>query len=628
MPFSHQINDVFYNIMTGLSENKITFFFTDIESSTRLAQQLGASYALLLERHRVIIRRAIKQHGGREIDTAGDGFFIVFKRRDQAVSAAVAIQQAFAFEDWATEIGLKVRIGIHTGLAQATATGYTGLEVHKASRICSAAHGGQVLLSETDGNELFGNLPLGVALIDLGTFLLKDFDQSERLLQLVIPGLRDTFPSPRTNSSKPKIAVLPFRNLSTEPEQEYFCDGISEEIILALNRICGIWVIARSSSFALKGKDLDAREYGKLLGANAILEGSVQKKGDQLRISTQLFDATSGLTLWTEKFDCKLENVFVLQDTIAQNITKALEVKLLPEQECCIQDRQTDNVEAYDFYLKGRQHYYQFSYKSVTVAIQMFREAIKIDEKYALAYCGLADCYAYLYMHSENTKENLKKASRASKLAIKLAPRLAETHTSQGVVLMLKKRYEQAEARFEKAIAINSYLFDAWFHYANVCSLQGKMDKAARLFEEAAKVRPEDYQAILLAGQIYDDLGIYELSKRARLQGITIVESYLNLNDHDARALYLGANGLVALGDKKKGLEWLQRALDIEPNDPMLLYNAGCIYSLLNMKNQAITSLESSLKAGLTQKSYYLNDSDLDNVRNMPRFKSLLSYLN
>ncbi len=618
----------FENIMNSFSENKITFFFTDIESSTRLARQLGASYALLLERHRIIIRRAISEHGGREIDTAGDGFFIVFKRMDQAVSAAAAIQQTFAFEDWATEIGLKVRIGIHTGFAQATATGYTGLEVHKASRICNAAHGNQVLLSEAVSKELYGSLPQGVALIDLGSYLLKNFDQPERLLQLVIPGVRDDFPPPRTSSSIPKIAVLPFVNLSSEPEQEYFCDGISEEIILALNSIFGLRVIARSSSFALKGKNLDARELGKLLNATAILEGSVRKKEDQLRISVQLVDTSSGLTLWSERYDCELENVFVLQDSIAQNITKALKVKLLPEQEHCVQNRQTDNVEAYDYYLKGRQYYYQFSNKSILTALKMFKEAIKIDEKYALAYCGLADCYAYLYIHNEKTKENLDKASRASKLAIKLGPMLAETHTSKGVVLMLKKRFEQAEARFEKAIAINSYLFDAWFHYAKVCSFQGKLDKAARLFEEAARIRPEDYQAILLAGQIYDDLGINELSKKARLQGIAIVESYLNLNESDARALYLGANGLVALGDKKKGLEWLRRALDIEPNDPVLLYNAGCVFSLLNMKTQALTSLESSVKAGLTQRNFYLNDSDLDNVRNMPRFKSLLKILN
>lgn len=614
--------------MSSISINKITFFFTDIESSTRLAQQLGASYALILERHRVIIRKAIEQHGGREIDTAGDGFFIVFERRDQAVSAAVAIQQAFVFENWANEIGLKVRIGIHTGMALATATGYTGLDVHKASRICGAAHGGQVLLSEADANELYGNLPQGVALIDLGSFLLKNFDQPERLLQLVIPGVREDFPPPRTNSLIPRIAVLPFTNLSPEPEQEYFCDGISEEIILAINSICGLKVIARSSSFALKGKNLDARELGKLLNATAILEGSVRKKGDQLRITAQLVDASSGLTLWSERYDCKLENVFVLQDSIAQNIAKALEVKLIPEQECCVQNRQTDKIEAYDFYLKGRQYYYQFSNNSIRSALKMFQEAIKIDAKYALAYCGLADCYAYLYAHVEKTKENLNKASKASKLAIQLAPMLPETYTSQGVVFSLKGKYDKAEACFEKAISINSYLFDAWYNYGKVCYSQGKLDKAARLFEEASRIRPEDYQAILLAGQIYCDLGINELSKKSIKQGISIAESYLNLNGNDARALYLGANGLVALGEKKKGLQWLQRAIDLEPNDPLLLYNAGCVYSLLNMKKQALAALESSIKAGLTQKNYYLNDSDLDNVRDTPRFKTLLENLN
>jgi adenylate cyclase len=613
--------------MTKLPKDKITFFFTDIEGATRLAQQLGESYALILERHRAIIRRIIARYKGHEIDTAGDGFFIVFEKIDQAVSAAVDIQQAFTFESWATDIGLKVRIGIHSGIAQPTATGYTGIEVHKASRICNASYGSQVLLSEEASTMLFGALPQGVALIDLGRYLLKGFEQHERLLQLVIPGVKDDFPPPLTGTSEPRIAVLPFANLSAEPEQEYFCDGISEEIILAISNIYGLKVIARSSTFALKGKNLDAREIGKILNATVILEGSVRKKGNHLRISTQLVDCSTGLTLWSERFDSKIEDVFALQDSIAQSIAKALKIKLIPEQECCVQNRQTNNVAAYDFYLKGRQHYYQFSHKSIQAAIGMFREAIKIDKEYALAYCGLADSYAYLYMHGEKTKENLKNASQASKLAIQLGPLLAETYTSQGVVLTLKKQFKKAEACFEKAISINSYLFDAWYHYAKVCSFQGKFDKAARLYEEASRIRPEDYQAILLAGQIYDVMGIHELSKKARLQGIATVESILNINENDARALYLGANGLVALGEKEKGMEWLKRALEIDPSDPMLLYNAGCVYSLLNKKTKALELLEASVKAGLTQRNYYLNDSDLDNVRDLPRFKALLENL-
>lgn len=613
--------------MTKLPKDKITFFFTDIEGATRLAQQLGESYALILERHRAIIRRIIARYKGHEIDTAGDGFFIVFEKIDQAVSAAVDIQQAFTFESWATDIGLKVRIGIHSGIAQPTATGYTGIEVHKASRICNASYGSQVLLSEEASTMLFGALPQGVALIDLGQYLLKGFEQPERLLQLVIPGVKDDFPPPLTGTSEPRIAVLPFANLSAEPKQEYFCDGISEEIILAISNIYGLKVIARSSTFALKGKNLDAREIGKILNATVILEGSVRKKGNHLRISTQLVDCSTGLTLWSERFDSKIEDVFALQDSIAQSIAKALKIKLIPEQECCVQNRQTNNVAAYDFYLKGRQHYYQFSHKSILAAIEMFREAIKIDKEYALAYCGLADSYAYLYMHGEKTKENLKNASQASKLAIELGPLLAETYTSQGVVLTLKKQFKKAEASFEKAISINSYLFDAWYHYAKVCSFQGKFDKAARLYEEASRIRPEDYQAILLAGQIYDVMGIHELSKKARLQGIATVESILNINENDARALYLGANGLVALGEKEKGMEWLKRALEIDPSDPMLLYNAGCVYSLLNKKTKALELLEASVKAGLTQRNYYLNDSDLDNVRDLPRFKALLENL-
>ncbi len=601
-----------------------SIFFSDIEGSTRLAQQLGESYALVLERHRVVIRMAFNKFNGREVDTSGDGFFIVFDSPELALAAAVLVQRSFFSRAWAKKINLKVRIGLHYGQTLMTDSGYTGLEVHRASRICNAGHGGQVLVSKKMRDKLRKKLPPELSFKKLGKFQLKDFDQPDEIFQLLIPGLPAEFPPLRIGLSRPNVAVLPFTNLSKDPEQDYYCDGISEEIILTLDNAMGIGVVPRSSSFALKGENTDVREKGKKLGASAVLEGTVRKVENHLRISVELVDVHSGLNIWSGRYDRLVEDVFELQDEIALNIARALEVKLLPDGGSAIQHRQTTNIEAYEFYLKGRRSYYQFSTSSVKLALQMFKKAIEIDDEYALAYCGLSDCYAFLYMYDEDSVENLRETNLASLQAIELSPLLAEAYTSRGVAQTLKNQYKKAEAAFEKAIELNPSLFDAWFHYARASFAQGKLDKAARLFDEASRNRPNDFQAILLAAKAYDRLGIQLLARKARQRGIAIVEKHLQLNPGDTRALCLGASGLVVLGYNDRALDWLSKALTLDPDDPLVLYNAGCIYALLNLKEEALNCLELSVKAGMSHWNWYENDSDLDSIRDHPRLKALL----
>ena len=288
---------------------------------------------------------------------------------------------------------------------------------------------------------------------------------------------------------------------------------------------------------------------------------------------------------------------------------------------------QTSNVTAYDFYLRGRRFYYQFSRQGVEFALQMFQKAIEEDENYSLAYCGLADCYAYLYMYVSDSLENLQAASDASRRAIELDPMLAEAYAARGLALSLDGRYLESAANFERAIELDPQLFEAWYHYARTTFVQGKLAKAAHLFETANQVRPEDYPSILLAGQIYQDLGLEEQSRKTRRRGVGIAEQHLKLNPGDTRALYMGANGLVSLGETEKGLEWLRRALTLEPNDAMLLYNAGCIYALAGMTDASLDCLERSVSNGLTQRGWFENDSNLDAVRKLPRFQSLLKKL-
>lgn len=610
--------------MHELPKKRKTFFFSDIEGSTRLAQHLGEAYAEVLRQYYQTIRKALARHAGEEVDTAGDGFFAAFETTADAVAAAVEVQRVFHTEDWATDLDFRARIGIHSGEAIANAGGYIGLEVHRASRVCSAAHGGQILLSGVTADLLANELPRGLSLHELGEFILKDIDLAEKLVQLDVRDLPGEFPPPRISIPTHTVAVLPFRNLTNDPAQEHFCDGMAEEIIIALSRIPGLQIVARASSFALRGVDLDVRETGRRLQATALLEGAVRQMNNRLRVTVELIDTESGLNLWADRFDRKMEDLFSIQDEIARQVATALRVKLISRQRRDIRSVQTSNINAYDFYLRGRRFYYQFSRQSVEFAREMFQKAIDEDAGYALAYCGLADCYSYLYLYCATTPEHLESAQQASQSAIELDPLLGEAHAARGLALSLDGQYAKSEAAFERAIELDPQLFEAWYWYGRVTFVQGKLEKAAHLFETASEVGAGDFQALLLAGQCYDDLGLSARAEAARRRGVAVAEKYLDLNPGDTRALYLGANGLVALGERVKGLKWLQRALTLEPNDGMLLYNAGCIYALVGDTERALSCLQRAVANGLTQLGWFENDSNLDSLRGEPRFQELV----
>ncbi|MCB9352186.1 MAG: tetratricopeptide repeat protein [Lewinellaceae bacterium] len=610
---------------SSLPKKRLTFFFSDIERSTELLAEMGEGYAQVLREYHNVIRLVLSEYGGEEVDTAGDGFFGVFAEAHKAAIAAQMAQRAFAVQAWARQVGFRVRMGIHTGDAIATPSGYIGLEVHRASRICSAGHGGQVLLSQAAVRNLKGAPPNGAELVDLGEFLLRGFKEPERLYQLTVPGMPSTFPPPRTEKPVPTIAVLPFVNLNPKADKQYLGDGIAEEIIIALSKVPGLQVVARSSAFALKGQQLDVREAGQRLNAKAVLEGSIQEANGKLKITASLVDATTGYNIWSGSFHRKMEDIFTVQDEIAENIAANLKIKLISKRVRGVKSRQTQNIRAYDFYLQGRQHYYQFSPKGVEQAMELFRQAIEIDHSYALAYCGLANCYAYSYMYIDRQESYLLAAGKASRKSVELDPWLAEAYVAHGQALSLEHQFKEAERAYEKALELDPKLFEARYLFARLLFVQGKLEEAAYWFEEANRARPEDFQSLLLAGQVYADLGRADKARAARRRGVEVAESSLLLDPGNTRAFYLGANGLVALGETEKGLQWARHALSIAPEDPMVLYNVGCIFALLGRRVEAMECLEKAYEKGISQREWYENDSNLDGLRGLPQFQELLN---
>jgi serine/threonine protein kinase/tetratricopeptide (TPR) repeat protein len=424
------------------------------------------------------------------------------------------------------------------------------------------------------------------------------------------------------------LAVLPFLDAGADKDQDYFCAGMTEELINRLARVKNLRVVSQSAVRKYEDSRRDIREIGRALHVDAILEGRVRRAGNRLRITVHLVSVADSSQLWSERFDRELRDVFAIQDEIAWNIVRSLELTLSVGEKRFLQSPPTTDVQAFDYYLRGRKFFYQYRRRGIELATQMFSLAIKHDAQYALAYAGMADCYCFLYMYRERSPESLEKADTASLRALALAPDSAEAHTSRGGVLSLAGRHEEAELAFETAVRLGPQLFDAYYLYARDAFAQGKLDKAVQLFRRAAEVNPQDYQSPLLIAQCYEHLGRPADAKAARHLGVEIVQQRLTVSPDDVRALYMGANALAALGDVDKSIEWATLATSMEPEEPMVLYNVACIWSLAGKREEALDYLEKAVHLGLRQKEWLDHDGNLDPLREHPRFQALVRELN
>ena len=425
-------------------------------------------------------------------------------------------------------------------------------------------------------------------------------------------------------SDTPSIAVLPFVDMSPQRDQEYFCDGIAEELLTALSKLHDLRVASRTSAFQFKGTSADIREIAEKLNVESVLEGSVRKAGDKVRVSAQLINARDGFPLWSDRYDRALSDIFEIQEEIAQKIVEALRVTLTEREKRAIEKQSTFDIRAYEFYLRGRRYLYQFRRNHFEMARQMFTRAIQIDPNYALGHTGLADCASLLYMFFDASPSNLEQATTASERAIELDPSLAEGYVSRGVAKSLHRDFDGAVADFENALRLNPRSFEAYYFYARGCLVQGELKKSAELFERAAQMRPDDYQSLLLAGPIYISLGQREKAEDAYKRGLAVAEQQLAINPDDARALYLGAAGWIDLDQPDKARDWIARSLAIDPNDPATLFNAACRYARLGDREQALTALEQAIENGYAYKEWIENDPDLESVRNEPRYHAVV----
>ena len=352
------------------------------------------------------------------------------------------------------------------------------------------------------------------------------------------------------------IAVLPFVDMSPQKDQEHFCSGIAEEIINALTGVDRLKVVSRMSSFQYGEMGGDTREIGRKLGVQALLEGSVRKAGVKLRIIAQLIDVTDGCHIWSQRFDRELQDIFEVQDEIAQSVVKALRLKIDPTRDRQLVEVRTNDPAAYDFYLRGREFFRRWGKRNIQIAQRMFYQASGIDPEFASAYAGLADTYSYVFMYINSSRENLEQAERNSSKALELDPALAEAHAARGLALSLGKHHQAAVKSFRTAIELDPNLFEAYYFYARDLVVQGKYEEAVTYYDMAHEVSPDDYQIPILKAQIHHALEETDLEEESNRLGMELAEKAILLNPEDARACYMGAGAMIRLGQEKRGLQW------------------------------------------------------------------------
>jgi TolB-like protein/Tfp pilus assembly protein PilF len=438
-----------------------------------------------------------------------------------------------------------------------------------------------------------------------------------------------TLPAVTGASSARSIAVLPFSDMSAERDQEYLADGIAEEIINALTRAGTLRVAARTSSFAFKGRQEDVGQIGHKLKVTTILEGSVRKAGNRLRVTAQLVNVADGYQLWSEHYDRELADVFAVEDEIAGSVVSALSAVMGEPggRGRAFERPRTQNVQAYEYYLRGRQLFHQFRKKQIQQARRMFERAIELDPRFALAYAGAADCSSILYTYFEATEANLRQADATSRRALELGPDMAEAHAARGLALTLWGDFEAAQREFESAIALDPRLYETWYFYGRVCFQKGQLAEAARMFEQAAILRPDDYQAVAYLSMMYGAMGLEDEEKATSRRSLTILEQHLELYPDDARAWYTGATDFSRLGDREKALEWVDRALSLDPDDGGVLYGIACVSALLGEHERALDALERGIRAGFGRREWAERDPDLASLHDSPRFWRLLDSL-
>jgi serine/threonine protein kinase/tetratricopeptide (TPR) repeat protein len=421
----------------------------------------------------------------------------------------------------------------------------------------------------------------------------------------------------------PSVAVLPFTDVGAGAEGAFLAEGIAEEIITALTKLGDLRVAPRSASFSARVRQADLATIGRQLRVRSVLDGTVRRIGDRLRVTVQLIDAEDGALRWSERYDRVISDVFALQDEIARQVAGAFEDVL---DGTARRARHTAGVQAYEYYLRGRQLFREFRHKPMERAREMFQHAIEADPRYGRAHAGLADADCFLYMYFMPRLELLREAEAASRQALALDPGSAEAHASMGLAFTLRKEFDPADQAFAEAVRLDPRLFEAHYFWARSCFQRGANEDALRHFRDACALR-EDYQAMLLCAQSLEAMGRRAEAAEAYGRALEVCDRHIALNPDDGRALTMGSVARARGGDRQGAMDWAERALEAEGGDPVILYAVAGTYSVLGLVDRAVETFAKAIAHGFANRQWIEKDPDFDNIRGDARFQEIVKGL-
>jgi adenylate cyclase len=566
----------------------------------------------------------VAAQGGRVVKLMGDGALVEFGSVVAAVNCALAIQEATARAEpeRGGAKGIRYRIGINLGDVIVEGDDIYGEGVNVAARLQALAPVGGIAVSLTVRDQVAGKA--SCTFEDLGEHTVKNLERPVRAFAVHAVEREDQ----KTRSPhRISVCVLPFANMSGDPEQEYFSDGISEDIITDLSKVSALWVAARNTAFTFKGKHVDVPQVARQLKVSHVLEGSVRKAGGRVRITAQLVDGATGGHVWAERYDRDLNDIFALQDEISQAIVAALKLKLLPEEKKAIEQRGTTDPEAYKLYLMARQYYITGNFGNVRrseAIIRLCRRAIEIDPNYARPWAMMAGAQINLrFFFGKEGDDGLAAAERA----IELDPNLAEAHAAKSQVLRQNARLEGAIGEIEIALRLDPDSYDVNLAAGQLNYVLRRFDKAIFHYEKAATLVETDFRSAGMLVSSHSAIGDKEGARRAARRALERCEKIVAVEPDNGSAMGFAVGALAALGEAERAKEWAERALLLDPDNINLRYNFACsLITDLHEFDAALDMLAPRFETmGIEVLNWVKTDPDLDPVRDHPRFKAMLA---